>query len=90
MAKRVVHYRNFRKKFVKKLETDISSGVPINVHEKLNPEFFEFDDNYWNVYVNGVLQVLGTNLDFTVDEELMVTLNFDVKLGDVIAISVVY
>ena len=90
MARRNVRYRNFRKKFVKKIETDILSGTPIELKEDLDPTFFGFDDDYWNVYVNGVLQVLGADLDFTIDRKLALTFNFDLKLDDVIAISVVY
>jgi len=90
MAKRVTHYRNFRKKFVKEIDEDIPAGTLIKVHEKLEPSCFTYDDNYWNVYVNGVLMVVGADRDFMIDEKLMMTFNFDIKSGDVIAVSVVY
>ena len=90
MAKRVVHRHHHRKKFVKEVDEKILAGVPVKIHKDLEPTCFTYDDNYWNVYVNGVLMVVGANRDFTIDKELMITFSFDIEPNDVIAVSVVY
>tara|TARA_Y100000590_G_scaffold393131_1_gene471154 strand:- start:720 stop:1796 length:1077 start_codon:yes stop_codon:yes gene_type:complete len=76
-----------RFKFVGEIEELIDEGTPVVV-PGLNMAEFEFDDQRWDIFVNGVLQVNGTSADYTVDQVDGITFNYDLEPDDVITVLI--
>ena len=76
-----------KKKFFTNIEEHISAETEITI-PGLDPEYYFYDDDFWDVFVNGVLQVPGSDNDFIVDSDLNIIFSFDLEEMDVIVISV--
>jgi len=77
-------------KFVKEIDDEIPADTPIVIDEALNPDSYAYDEDFWDIYVNGMLQVGGEEKDFTFNENLKIIFTFDIEPNDVIVVSVMH
>jgi hypothetical protein len=57
---------------------------------ELSPEDYIYDDDFWDVFVNGVLQVPGEDNDFMVDNDLHISFSFDLEENDIVVVSLMH
>jgi len=77
-------------KFVKEIEAYADAGEAIAIDDNLNPDSYAYDEDFWDVYVNGMLQIGGPGKDFVFNENLKIIFTFDIEPNDVIVVSVMH
>jgi hypothetical protein len=76
-----------KKKFIQEIFDYVPAGDDL-VFPELDTNIYVYDDDFWDVYVNGMLQVCGEDNDFLVDDDLAIRFHFDLECNDVVIVSV--
>jgi hypothetical protein len=78
-----------KRKFFVEIEGHLEVGDVLSIPE-LSPEDYIYDDDFWDVFVNGVLQVPGEDNDFMVDNDLHISFSFDLEENDIVVVSLMH
>ena len=76
-----------RQKHMGAIDENIDAGDVVEI-PGLDMSSVIFDDQRWDVYVNGVLQIYGVEADFIIDPSSGLVFNFDLETDDIISVLI--